>query len=87
MQLLGQLAIVVQESVETPTVDYPVIKHSTIGKQIVNYFNDSLIVEPSADAPIVGDSTICQQVANYSSNSLAVVPSTETLEVESLATE
>ena len=60
VRLLGQPAIVVQESAEMPVVDYPMIEHSIVGKQTVNHFADSSIAESSADAPIVEDLTVGQ---------------------------
>ena len=86
MWLLGKPAVVVQASMETLTVDYPMVEHSAVGKQTVNYFADSSVVESSADAPIVEDSTVGQQTANYFGNSSDAVPSVETPEAESLAT-
>ena len=61
--------MVVQESVAIAVVDYLVIEHSAVGKQTINYFADSLVVEPSVDAPIADDLVVGQQVVNYSGNS------------------
>ena len=83
MRLLSKPAIVVQESAETPTVDYPMVEHSAVGKQTVNYSADSSVVESLANAPIVENSTIGQQIENYSGNSLAAIPSAVAPEAES----
>ena len=64
MWLLGKPAVVVQESVETPAVDYLVVEHSDIGKQTVNYFADSSVAELLAETPKVESLAAEQQTAN-----------------------
>ena len=66
-------------------VDYPVVEHSAVGKQTINYSADSSVAESSANAPIVENSTIGQHTTNYSGNSSAAVPSAKTREAESSA--
>ena len=63
-------AVVVQESAETPAVDYLVVEHSADGKQTINYSADSSVAESSAETSEVESSVAEQQTANNSTDYL-----------------